>query len=170
MTNNDPFADTRKMLGEFGPIRARQSDELQAATHAAMAAARLKNEEEAKFRAVSLQATAQHVHRKLLRIIKDFDKELDQNHEVGIRLVSFGSEVTIHVDDLGYWDPNLIVFLGTMLDGSPVQLVQHTSQLSFLLTSLKRKDPSQPKKGFGFETDHLGQAGVSDDEPAGSPE
>lgn len=41
---------------------------------------------------------------RLARWISDFDKELDDKFEVGVRLVSFGEKVTFHLDDMSYWD------------------------------------------------------------------
>jgi hypothetical protein len=82
--------------------------------------------------------------------IQAFDETLDQDHEVGIRLVTFGQAVTFYVDDIGYHDPSLILFHGTTEGGDRVMLVQHVSQISFLLIAMKRQNPEEPKKPFGF--------------------
>jgi len=87
-------------------------------------------------------------------MINEFNEKLNQSEEVGIRLVSFGQTVTFSVEDIGYWDPNLIRFYGRLEDGSPVQLIQHVTQISFLLMAIKRKDPNKPKQKIGF---HLEQ-------------
>jgi hypothetical protein len=79
-----------------------------------------------------------------------FDATLDQEHEVGVRLVSFGQTVVFHLDDIGFWNPSLICFKGVTDDGSPVELIQHASQISVLLMKLCRKDPSKPKRRIGF--------------------
>ena len=65
-------------------------------------------------------------------------------------MVTFGQTVVFHLEDMGYYDPSLICFFGTTDDGSPVQLVQHVSQISMLLMTLPRKDPSKPKRPIGF--------------------
>lgn len=36
---------------------------------------------------------ASEFHKRLVQMINDFDKNLDQEHEVGMRLVSFGKEI-----------------------------------------------------------------------------
>jgi len=100
---------------------------------------------------------ASEFHKRLAKSIADFDADLDNEHEVGVRLVNFGQSVTFHLQDMGYWNPSLLFFFGVMKDGSPVQLIQHVSQISVLLMKLPRKDPSKPKKPFGFAT------GVNDD-------
>jgi len=93
---------------------------------------------------------ASEFYKIILETIQDFDSELDNENEVAVRLVSFGQTVTFSVHDLGYYNPSIICFYGTMPDGSPVQLTQHVSQISFLLTSVKRSDPCIPKKPIGF--------------------
>jgi hypothetical protein len=93
---------------------------------------------------------ASEFHQRLIEMICDFDKELDQEHEVGMRLVTFGQAITFHVSDIGYYNPSLIQFYGKLEDGSNVELIQHVSQISFLLMAVKRLDPSTPKPRIGF--------------------
>ena len=93
---------------------------------------------------------ASEFHKRLVSWINNYDSTLDQEHEVGIRLVSFGQSVVFHLKDIGYWNPSLISFSGFTEDGKPVELIQHVSQISVLLTTLPRKDPSAPKQPIGF--------------------
>ena len=94
---------------------------------------------------------ASEFYERLVKLINDFDEDLDKEHEVGIRLVSFGQTVKIHVYDIGYYNPSLIIFWGFLENREPVQLIQHVSQISFLLLALKRLDPSKPKRKIGFQ-------------------
>ena len=98
---------------------------------------------------------ASEFHKRLVEWINDFDAKLDQEHEVGACLVSFGQTVVFHLDNIAYWNPSLISFTGATDDGSPVELIQHVSQISVLLMKLPRKDLSKPKRRIGFvsETD-----------------
>ncbi|MGO4268243.1 DUF6173 family protein [Paenibacillus sp. TAF58] len=98
---------------------------------------------------------ASEFHKRLVQMINDFDDVLDPEHEVGMRLVSFGQTIVFHVENLGYWNPSLIRFYGRTEKGDPVELIQHVSQISFLLMKVKRLDPSQPKKKLkiGFTAD-----------------
>lgn len=100
---------------------------------------------------------ASEFHKRLVDWIRRFDDTLDQNHEVGVRLVSFGQSVTFHLEDLGFWNPSLISFKGHTEEGAPVELIQHVSQISVLLVRLPREDPNRPKRpiGFGSEQDAL---------------
>jgi hypothetical protein len=90
-------------------------------------------------------------HKRLAQWISNFDTELDEAHEVGVRLVNFGQSVTFRLSGIGYWNPSLISFQGVTEDGNPVELIQHVSQISVLLMKLPRTDPSIPKRPIGFE-------------------
>jgi hypothetical protein len=94
---------------------------------------------------------ASQFHDRLIKMVREFDRDLRQDEEVGMRLVSFGQTVTFHVEEIGYHDPSLITFHGTMPDGQKVSLVQHVSQISFLLMAMKRRNPEEPKRPFGFQ-------------------
>jgi hypothetical protein len=93
---------------------------------------------------------ASQFRERLAKWITEFDATLDQEHEVGVRLVTFGQTVVFHLESLGYSNPSLILFRGHLEDGSPVELIQHVSQISVLLMKLPREDPSKPKQPVGF--------------------
>jgi hypothetical protein len=97
---------------------------------------------------------ASEFYKRLTKWIAEFDESLEDSHEVGIRLVSFGQTVVFHLESMGYWNPSLISFKGYTEDGNPVELIQHVSQISVLLTKLPRKEPSKPKKPIGFAFEH----------------
>jgi hypothetical protein len=91
---------------------------------------------------------ARWMFERLATYIKQFESRLDQEHEVGARLVSFGANLTFHIEDMGYFGPDMIVFYGKKDSGEPVQLVQHTSQLSVLLVAVRKQDASARRIGF----------------------
>jgi hypothetical protein len=90
--------------------------------------------------------------RKLYASIQQFDEQLDNTLEVGMRLVAFGQAVTFSVSRLGYTNPSLIHFHGILDNGQPVELVQHVSQICFLLTAIPRLNPDKPKTLIGFRS------------------
>lgn len=93
--------------------------------------------------------------KKLSDYMDEFDKSLNQEQEIGIKLVSFGQTIQFTVHNISYNNPKLICFCGEMPDGSPVQLIQHVNQISFLLTAVQRKNPEQTKHQIGFCADYL---------------
>src|SRR5271167_685752 len=86
---------------------------------------------------VAVQANyASEFYKRLMKWITDFDASLDQAHEVGVRLVSFGNSVVFSLQSIGYWNPSLVTFSGVTEDGSPVELIQHVTQINALLMKL----------------------------------
>ena len=88
--------------------------------------------------------------KRIMGEIRTFESSLDAAHEVGIRLVSFGQALTFHVTGIGFIEPSLILFHGLTDAQEPVELVQHLTQISFLLMKVKRLEPEKPKKPIGF--------------------
>lgn len=95
---------------------------------------------------------ASEFHRRLIEWINDFHKSLDEEHEVGVRLVNFGQSVTFHLEDISYWNPSLISFVGHTENGEPVELIQHVTQISVLLLKMKRQSIQPPKRPIGFSS------------------
>lgn len=88
----------------------------------------------------------------LIQMIQEYDNNLGEEFEVGLRLVSFSPTIIFAVHSIGFQNPSLIVFTGIAEDGSPIELIQHVTQISFLLTSLYRKDKDVPKRRIGFNS------------------
>lgn len=94
---------------------------------------------------------ARWMFERLASYIKQFESRLDDEHEVGARLVSFGANLTFHIEDMGYFGPDMVVFYGRNDKGEPVQLVQHTSQLSVLLVAVRKQQERPRRIGFILE-------------------
>lgn len=84
----------------------------------------------------------------LKKYIEDFENTLDSEHEVGIWLTNFGESILMQVTEIGYENSVLMIFKG-FVNGKMSTLVQHISQLNFLLTSID-KEPNRPKRTIGF--------------------
>lgn len=93
---------------------------------------------------------AQWMYTRIAQAIMAFEKTLDAQHEVGFRLVSFNDSQTMHVLDVGFWAPDLILFFGRAPDGAPMQLMQHVTQVSLLLVAAKKQTEEEPRR-IGFE-------------------
>lgn len=109
----------------------------------------MKSIEFARFVPPTNPNLASEFHMRLMSWINDFHRNLDDDLEVGARLVNFGQSVTFHVENIGYWNPSLISFMGKNEVGEPVELVQHVTQISILLVAMKRKS-IEPKRPIGF--------------------
>lgn len=86
---------------------------------------------------------------KLIEQIKDFEEGLDDDHEIALKLASFGSAIMMYVVTIGYQNPDMLYFYG-FVDGQPAQLIQHMSQLNFLITSVEKIDKDKPARRIGF--------------------
>lgn len=56
--------------------------------------------------------SASNLAKQLYSETQKFDDSLDTEHEVGVKLVSFGENITFHVSDISYCDLSLIIFHG----------------------------------------------------------
>ena len=74
---------------------------------------------------------------------------MDSPHEVRLRFVGFGEAITLHIEDLSYSDPSLLIFNGYQLGGaSPVDLIRRVSQMSIARVKLPRINTGIPEMGF----------------------
>ena len=92
---------------------------------------------------------ADYAYEVILERVKEFEKQLDDDHEAAIKLASFGQAVTMSVTGIGYSNPSTLVFYGFVGD-QPATLIQHMSQLNFLLLAVKKADPQKPPRRIGF--------------------
>lgn len=93
---------------------------------------------------------ADYQYELLCQSIADFQEELDDEHEVGVQLASFGESLLLQVTDIGYSNPCLIHFYGSC-NGQEAELIQHVNQLNFLLVALPKADPEKPARRIGFD-------------------
>ncbi len=93
--------------------------------------------------------TADWKYEKIMEQIHDFEETLDDEHEIALKLASFGSSITMVVTEIGYQNPGLLYFYG-FVNGVEAQLIQHMSQLNFLLISVEREDKTKPARRIGF--------------------
>ena len=93
---------------------------------------------------------ASYSYKVIMERIKEFESELDDEHEVAMQLASFGKSIVLAVTDIGYSNPSTLVFYG-YVDGQYATLIQHMSQLNFLLLSVEKQNPEKPAHRIGFE-------------------
>jgi hypothetical protein len=87
-------------------------------------------------------------YERLGKYFKDFEADLDEEHEIGARLVSFGQTVTFHILNIGYYGPDIITFYGINENNERIQLIQNISQLSVLLIAMKKLGDKPRRIGF----------------------
>lgn len=92
---------------------------------------------------------ADYSYEVIIKCIYEFENNLDDDHEIAIKLASFGRSITMAVTDIGYANPSTLVFYG-YVEGQYATLIQHMSQLNFLLLAVKKADPEKPPRRIGF--------------------
>ena len=79
---------------------------------------------------------------------------MQEDEEIALKLVSFGESVTLVVENIGFYNPGLITFYGVNTSNERIQLIQHVSQLSFLLMAVKTLKPKEQRRRIGFRLKH----------------
>tara|TARA_R110002051_G_scaffold1008_12_gene5059 strand:+ start:14565 stop:15047 length:483 start_codon:yes stop_codon:yes gene_type:complete len=98
---------------------------------------------------IAKKSAAQWAYERIIMYIQNFEKQLDNDHEVGMGFAGGGAGV-IKIDGLGYYDPDIVTYYGTNDSGAKTQLIQHVSQLNVMLTaSPKHVDQAEPNR-IGF--------------------
>lgn len=98
---------------------------------------------------VESKTPAEWAYQRLILYIQNFEKLLDQEHEVAMGFTDTGGGF-LKIEGLGYFDPDIVTFYGIDETGARVQLVQHVTQLNVLLrASPKEIDAVEPRR-IGF--------------------
>src|SRR6056297_3854052 len=98
---------------------------------------------------VGRKSPAQWAYERLILYIQNFEKTLDNEHEVAM---GFAGDTTgvIRIEGMGYFDPDIVTFYGSDPAGSKTQLVQHVTQLSVMLRTLPKKVKQAEPERIGF--------------------
>lgn len=99
----------------------------------------------------SIVNPAKWTYERIVQLIIDFEAKLDDEHEIGARLVSFTDSETFHIENVGYWEPDMVIFYGRTPEGQPLELMQHVSKTNVLLVSVKKQKETEPARRIGFE-------------------
>ncbi len=94
---------------------------------------------------------AKWMHERLTRQIVEFEKTLKADEEIGGRFVQAPKDGPFHIQDIGYWGPDMLIFHCTDADGRPLQLMRHYTQLSVLLCAIKAEKEEPRRIGFLLE-------------------
>ena len=95
-------------------------------------------------------------YEKIKEQISDFQSDLSNDVDVCVALASFGTNLIMQVTDIGYQNPDMLYFYG-YINGNNAQLIQHISQLNFVLMAVKKGEPERPPRRIGFVSDDDGE-------------
>ncbi len=95
-------------------------------------------------------ALAEYKFEIIKRQIEDFQSNLSDEYDVAIALASFGSGTVMQVTEIGFENPDILLFYGN-IDGNEVQLIQHMNQLNFMLMATKKENEEKEPNRIGFK-------------------
>ncbi len=95
------------------------------------------------------KSPARWAYERLILYIQNFEKQLDNEHEVAMGFAG-GDTGVIRIEGMGFFDPDIITFYGKDPAGTKTQLVQHVSQLSVMLRALPKPVAAAEPNRIGF--------------------
>ena len=95
------------------------------------------------------KSPAEWAYDRLVLYIRNFEKQLDSNHEIAMGFAGSDAGV-LKIEGLGFFEPDMITFYGRDEDGTKTQLIQHIAQLSVLLRAVPKAAPEAPPTRIGF--------------------
>ncbi|WP_417270876.1 DUF6173 family protein [Celeribacter sp.] len=115
---------------------------------------------------IAQKSPAEWAYERLILYIKNFEEQLDNEHEIAMG--STGSESgVLRIEGIGYFDPDIVTFYGTDGAGAKTQLVQHVTQLNVMLRALPKHEPEAAPARIGFRLAlDLEKSGADEDEKA----
>jgi len=91
---------------------------------------------------------------RLSKLIDDFEKGLNPDEEVGATVVGLPGDATLKFDEVGFWEPDLLLFSGKNSDGKPVRVIQHYEALNVTLSASKKPEEREARR-IGFQLSEL---------------
>ena len=98
---------------------------------------------------VGKKSPAQWAYERLIIYLKNFEEQLDNEHEVAMGFTG-GDAGVLRIEGMGYYDPDIVTFYGSDPTGSKTQLVQHVSQLNVMLRALPKSVEQVAPNRIGF--------------------
>jgi hypothetical protein len=99
-------------------------------------------------RALTPPNMAEYAVKAIYEEIADFEAALDTDHEVGMPIVGGPSGLCVHVREVYRFGTDKLVFVGIDPDQRPVRLIQHLSQLNFLMLAAPKIGSAAVRIGF----------------------
>lgn len=103
---------------------------------------------------VEQKSPAEWAYERLILYIKNFEEQLDNNHEVAMGFTG-GDAGVMKIEGMGFYAPDIITFYGSDPTGARTQQIQHVSQLNVLLRALPKQvdQPEATRIGFRLAQD-----------------
>lgn len=95
------------------------------------------------------KSPAEWAYERLILYIQNFEKQLDDEHEVAVGFAD-GASGALRIEGIGFFDPDIVTFYGSDQNGGKSQLIQHVTQLSVTLRALPKQTAEADATRIGF--------------------
>lgn len=92
---------------------------------------------------------AQWAYERLILYIGNFEKQLDNEHEVAMGFAG-GDAGVLQIEGIGFFEPDIVTFYGRDEEGARTQLIQHVTQLNVMLRALPMASEAEEPRRIGF--------------------
>ncbi len=93
---------------------------------------------------------AKWVYNQLTELVEEFEAGLNDEQEIGLKIISLGNAEIYYVQRIDYRNPYLLVFHCLTPNGNKATLIQNYSQLNFLLIALPKLNTQKSARRIGF--------------------
>jgi hypothetical protein len=97
---------------------------------------------------ISLPNMAEYAVKAIYEEIADFESTLNSDYEIGMPVVGGPAGLCVHVREVYRFGTDKLVFVGIDSDQKPVRLIQHLSQLNFLMLAAPKIGAVAVRIGF----------------------
>lgn len=97
----------------------------------------------------SEKSPAQWAFERLILYIRNFESQLDNQHEVAMGFTG-GDAGVLRIEGIGYYDPDILTFYGSDEEGTRTQLIKHVSQLNVMLRAMPKPEEADEPRRIGF--------------------
>lgn len=105
--------------------------------------------EEVRMKPIRDYKLADRKYEILKQQIEKFQENLSDDVDVCVQLASFGASIVMYVSKIGFQNPDILYFWGEVGENK-AQLIQHVSQLNFMLMAVKKQKSEDKPRRIGF--------------------
>ncbi len=98
---------------------------------------------------VEQKSPAEWAYQRLILYIQNFEKTLDNEHEVAMGFVG-GDAGVLRIEGMGFFEPDIVTFYGSDPTGGRMQLIQHVTQLNVALRAVPKEVEQDTPRRIGF--------------------
>ncbi len=98
---------------------------------------------------IEAKSPAQWAYERLILYIKNFESQLDNEHEVAMGFTG-GDAGVLRIEGIGYFDPDIVTFYGHDEANARTQLIQHVTQLNVMLRAMPKAPEVEEPRRIGF--------------------